>query len=89
MPGLLAVAALPALVGLGGADYTDPAVFGSGFRSAMVICAGLLVLGALVAAALVRKQREPVHAMAVDRQSYCAVCGPATCPHERDFEEPR
>jgi EmrB/QacA subfamily drug resistance transporter len=87
--GLLAVAALPALVGLGGADYTDPAVFGTGFRSAMVICAGLLVLGALVAAALVRKQREPVHAMAVDRQSYCAVCGPATCPHERDFEEPR
>ena len=45
---LLAVAALPALVGLGGEDYLDPAAMTSGYRSAMVWCAGLLVAGALV-----------------------------------------
>jgi len=82
--GLLAVASLPALVGLGGADYTEPGAFGSGFRAAMVICAGLLIVGAVVAAALVRTQPQPAHVMAVDKQSYCAVCGPATSPHERE-----
>jgi len=45
---LLAVAALPPLVGLAGADYADPAVFDAGFQTAMLICAGLLVLGGLL-----------------------------------------
>jgi len=45
---LLAVAALPPLVGLAGADYADPAVLDAGFQSAMIICAGLLVLGGLL-----------------------------------------
>lgn len=83
--GLLAVAALPALVGLSGADYTEPGVFGSGFRAAMVVCAALLASGAAVAAALVRTQQEPANVVAVDRQAHCAVCGPATCPHEAEI----
>ena len=45
---LLAIAALPVVVGLGGDDYTDPAVFDSAFRSAILICAVLLVLGGVV-----------------------------------------
>jgi EmrB/QacA subfamily drug resistance transporter len=45
---LLAIAALPVAVGLGGDDYTDPAVFDSAFRSAILICAALLVLGGIV-----------------------------------------
>ena len=45
---LLAIAALPVVVGLGGDDYTDPAVFDSAFRSAILICAALLVLGGIV-----------------------------------------
>ena len=45
---LLAVAALPALVGLSGTDYQQPAVFSAGFRSALLISAGLLVAGGLV-----------------------------------------
>jgi EmrB/QacA subfamily drug resistance transporter len=45
---LLAVAALPPLVGLAGDDYADPAVLDAGFESAMMICAGLLVLGGLL-----------------------------------------
>jgi EmrB/QacA subfamily drug resistance transporter len=45
---LLAIAALPVAVGLGGDDYTDPAVFDSAFHSATLICATLLVLGGIV-----------------------------------------
>ena len=45
---LLAVAALPPLVGLAGADYADPAVLDAAFETAMVVCAGLLVLGGLL-----------------------------------------
>jgi EmrB/QacA subfamily drug resistance transporter len=45
---LLAVAALPPLVGLAGDDYADPAVLDAGFESAMMICAALLVLGGLL-----------------------------------------
>ena len=45
---LLAVAALPVLVGLGGDDYADPAVFDGAFRSATMICAALLIGGGIV-----------------------------------------
>lgn len=45
---LLAVAALPALVGVGGADYTRPSVFTAGYNEAMVLCTALLVVGGLV-----------------------------------------
>jgi hypothetical protein len=45
---LLAVAALPALVGLSGDDYLDPTAMTSGFRGSMVICAVLLTTGGVV-----------------------------------------
>jgi EmrB/QacA subfamily drug resistance transporter len=45
---LLAVAALPPMVGMAGADYADPGVLDAGFQTAMVVCAGLLVLGGLL-----------------------------------------
>ncbi|KGN37203.1 MFS transporter [Knoellia subterranea] len=45
---LLAVAALPALVGLSGDDYQDPSAMTSGFRASMVICAVLLTVGGVV-----------------------------------------
>ncbi|MEO7069992.1 MAG: MFS transporter [Nostocoides sp.] len=45
---LLAVAALPGLVGLSGADYADPAVLTHGYRLVMVICAVLLAAGGIV-----------------------------------------
>jgi EmrB/QacA subfamily drug resistance transporter len=56
--GLVATAALPLAVGLSGEDYQDPAALGDGFRAAMVGSAGLLVLGALVAAKFVRTGRS-------------------------------
>ncbi len=45
---LLAVAVLPVAVGLSGVEYADPVAFDAGYRSAMVICAGMLVVGGLV-----------------------------------------
>jgi EmrB/QacA subfamily drug resistance transporter len=48
--GLLAVAALPPLVGLGGADYASPDALAPSYRLAMFICAGLLVGGAALTA---------------------------------------
>jgi EmrB/QacA subfamily drug resistance transporter len=43
--GLLAIAAVPLLVGLRGDDYADPAALTPGYQQAMYRCAGLLVLG--------------------------------------------
>jgi EmrB/QacA subfamily drug resistance transporter len=58
--GLLAVAVIPVAAGLGGdTNYTDPVVFGAGFRHAMLIGAGLLVLGAALSAVLVRNPVAP------------------------------
>jgi EmrB/QacA subfamily drug resistance transporter len=63
--GLLAVAVIPVLAGLGGADYTDPAVYDAGFRRAMLIGAGLLVGASLLSVLLIRPaMRAPVHAAA-------------------------
>ncbi len=45
---LLAVAALPMAVGLAGDDYRDPGRFDASYATAMVACAGLLVLGGVV-----------------------------------------
>lgn len=51
---LLAVAALPALAGIAGSDYSAPETFSDGFHTAMLMCAGLLVIGAVIAAVLIR-----------------------------------
>ncbi|RZS90915.1 EmrB/QacA subfamily drug resistance transporter [Motilibacter rhizosphaerae] len=45
---LVAVAALPVVVGLGGDDYADPRVLHPAYRTAMLLCAGLVALGAVV-----------------------------------------
>lgn len=53
--GLLAVAALPLLVGLSGTAYEHPGELTAGYRSAMLWCAGLLVAGAVVGLLLVHR----------------------------------
>jgi EmrB/QacA subfamily drug resistance transporter len=45
---LIAVAALPVAVGLGGEDYDDAAVFDPAYGTAMLVCAVLLAVGGLV-----------------------------------------
>ena len=85
--GLLAVAVVPGLAGIGGADYTDPAAFGAGFRTAMLIAAGLLVAAAAVAALLLRRpaagvvEREP--RVRVEECAHCGVTGPPLHPADR------
>jgi EmrB/QacA subfamily drug resistance transporter len=51
---LLAVAALPVAVGLGGDDYADPAAFTDGYRMALMICAALFAIGGAVSWATIR-----------------------------------
>ncbi|MHC1562782.1 MFS transporter [Actinomycetospora sp. C-140] len=55
--GLLAVALIPAVAGISGQDYTDPPSFAAGYRIAMAIAAGLLVVGAVLSAVLLRPRR--------------------------------
>ena len=45
---LLAVAALPVVVGLHGEEYADPAAFDDAFRMAMTVCAVLLAVGGVM-----------------------------------------
>jgi EmrB/QacA subfamily drug resistance transporter len=52
--GLLAVAGLPALAGLGEASYHSAPQFNTGFDKAMIISAGLLVAGSVVSALTIR-----------------------------------
>ncbi|MEI2712134.1 MAG: MFS transporter [Nocardioides sp.] len=56
---LLAVAALPVLVGLSGDDYAVPALFSDGYQAAMLLCAGLLAAGGLISWLLIRTPGQP------------------------------
>lgn len=56
--GLLAVAVIPLVAGLGDADYTDPVSFAAAFHTAMLISAALLAMSSLVAA-LLRGEAAP------------------------------
>jgi EmrB/QacA subfamily drug resistance transporter len=51
---LLAVAALPALLGLSGSDYAEPSAFSAAYTSAMWICSGMLAAGGVVSWLLIR-----------------------------------
>lgn len=78
--GLLAVALLPVAAGITGASYRDPALFGEGFRTGMIICAGIAAAGGVIAAALVRNRLAPdvpgCPASEMRRQVHCAIDGP-------------
>lgn len=85
--GLLAVAVIPALAGLGGADYTDQATFDAGFHTAMLIGAALLAVGAGLSAVLLRQPRpipppeaRPAGEIALERCPHCGVTGPQLHP---------
>lgn len=57
---LLAVAALPSIVGLSGNDYARADVFTEGYRHALWICAALLILGGIVSWSLIRNPTKPI-----------------------------
>jgi hypothetical protein len=54
---LIAVAVLPAAAGLTGTAYLHPARFSAGFHTAVLLTAGICVLGGAVAAATIRNPR--------------------------------
>lgn len=54
--GLLAVAAIPGLVGLTGTALSDPTLLDPGFSKAMVVSAGLVALGGVLALVLLRSE---------------------------------
>ena len=56
--GLMAVAALPAIVGLSGNAYADPARLAPAFRTALLICAAAMVAGAALTALGLPQNRE-------------------------------
>jgi len=53
---LLAVAALPVVVGLNGDEYTDPTSFDSAYGMAIMICAALLVAGGVLSWLTIRNE---------------------------------
>ncbi|MEU2160705.1 MFS transporter [Streptomyces chengbuensis] len=76
--GLLAVAALPMLAGMGPETYRIPEQFAAAFARAMPLCAAILVVGAALAFALVRRPTEaPCHAAC---RVHCGVGAPPLEP---------
>jgi EmrB/QacA subfamily drug resistance transporter len=73
--GLLAVALLPALVGITGTAYLHPDVLAAGFRAAVLISGALCVAGGLLAAVTVTNpaRRDRLVGAAVPHQ--CLHCG--------------
>jgi EmrB/QacA subfamily drug resistance transporter len=93
--GLLAVAVLPLAAGLGTGALTDPATLAPTYRTAMLLCAGLLVAGAATAfiaiPSKVARPRRPAEGgaapLAAARASpvriHCAIAGPPLHPRSR------
>ncbi len=73
--GLIAVAGLPAAVGLRGTAYHSPALLTSGFHVAMIVCAGLFALAALLAVTLVddRVLHSPPASASASLTGQCAT----------------
>ena len=84
--GLLAVVVVPALAGLSSAGIEDAAALGRGFVTSMLIGAGLLVVGALVAwfgvgrTEPAKPELRPADRVAVHRCTHCATSGPQLHP---------
>ncbi len=79
--GLLAVAGLPLVVGLTGADYRRPAVFSSAFMTAMIICSALLAVAAVASAVLIDNDvLRPVSPLEPVPKPECRVCCPVGAP---------
>ena len=78
--GLLAVAGLPLAVGLTTAGFREPVSLEHGFRAAMVVCAGLLVVAAVLSAAMIDNAvLRPVDDQPVPEPE-CLTCCPLGAP---------
>ncbi|WP_392671492.1 MFS transporter [Streptomyces sp. LN785] len=87
--GLIAVAALPLLAGMGPEAYRDAGEFAATFRRAMPMCAGLLVLGSVIAWATVRTPVAPrKDAARPECTVHCGVSAPPLEPAPETGPEP-
>jgi EmrB/QacA subfamily drug resistance transporter len=77
---LLAVAVLPLLAGISGDDYERPEIFAAGFRTAVLLCAALMIAGGVVAAVGIRNPTARTAAPRNLRERCCAVDGPPIQP---------
>jgi MFS family permease len=78
--GLLAVAVLPLLAGISGDDYQHPETFAVECRTALTICAILLVLGGVVAGLTIRNPVRSTRAEPPSRRQFCAIDAPPLHP---------
>ncbi|MEU0088652.1 MFS transporter [Streptomyces sp. NPDC006274] len=78
--GLIAVAALPLLAGMGPESYRSAAEFGETFRRAIPMCAGVLVAGALIAWRTVRVPSAEAEFCHPECKVNCGVAAPPLEP---------
>ncbi|MFF3357005.1 MFS transporter [Streptomyces sp. NPDC002917] len=87
--GLIAVAALPLLAGMGPEAYRDAGQFAAAFKRAMPICAGLMVLGSVIAWATVRTPPAVRKGKARPECTvHCAVAAPPLEPARDENGDP-
>jgi MFS family permease len=89
--GLLAVAAIPVLVGLTGDAYAEPLVFDAGFERAMVVCAVLFAAGGVLSLLTIRAPLTQHHDPGPDARStargpglHCGVGAPPLAAGSRE-----
>jgi hypothetical protein len=76
---LVTVAVLPALAGLTGSSYLDPAVFSSGFQHAVLIAAGACVVGGMLGWLTIRNPRPEAVEPSAGPEWHCGLDAPALC----------
>jgi EmrB/QacA subfamily drug resistance transporter len=81
--GLLAVAVLPLAAGLGTGNLTDPGALAPAYRTAMMICVGLLVAGGVLAAITIPTRL----AAPAPARFECCVAGTPLEPRQRPAGE--
>jgi EmrB/QacA subfamily drug resistance transporter len=90
--GLLAVAGLPAAAGITTAAYHSPAAMGSGFRTAMIVCAALLLAGSVLSAVTINnsvlRPRPDQAGVAPECRVNCPVGAPPLEPARLAPREP-
>jgi EmrB/QacA subfamily drug resistance transporter len=92
--GLAAVAALPLIAGLSGTDFENPVALEEGFRIAMIVTAGLSLVGGLIAFFFISndvlegsEDEEGHNIDHLDTDFHCAIDSPPLRPC-REAEEP-
>jgi hypothetical protein len=71
--GLVAVAVLPIAAGITSSTYANPAEFSDGFRTAMLLAAGLCAAGGFLALLTIRNPEEPAESLCAH---HCSIDAP-------------